>query len=94
MKISRSSFTRSPPDPRDCRCLGIKLSALASNDRPIPLDHAALCAGWHDPEPDGRWTDGAAVFPACLLASGSLSLTIAATTAYPDTEQWRRRDVG
>jgi len=81
-------------DPRDCRRLGIKLSALASNDRPIPLDHAALCDGWHDLEPDGRWTDGAAVIPACLLAGGSLSLTIAATTAYPDSSYGARRHAG
>ncbi len=72
------------PDPRDCRCLGIKIATLTIGGVSIPLDHPLLVQGWHACEPGGRWTDGAAVIPAALLAgSGSIGFTIGGTLPYP-----------
>ncbi|MCW8308355.1 Hint domain-containing protein [Acidiphilium sp. PA] len=71
-------------DPRDRRALGIKIAALTIDGRPVPLDHPALTEGWYSPEADGRWTDGAGVIPAALVAGGrEIAITIAATLAYP-----------
>lgn len=70
------------PDPRDRRRLGFKIAGLVAYGRPIPLDHPALAEGWHDVEPDGRWTGGCAVIPPALRA-GSFEVSVAATLAYP-----------
>ena len=77
-------------DPRDQRRLGVKLAGLTIDDQPIALDHTLLTDGWHDPEPDGRWTDGAALIPAALLQGGCARIALAATLAYPAA----RRRVG
>jgi hypothetical protein len=70
-------------DPRDRRNLGVKIASLAIAGKPIPLDHPALENGWHAPEPDGRWTNGAAIIPAELLnGSTDVQLTIAGTLPY------------
>jgi hypothetical protein len=70
-------------DPRDRRRLGVKISAVESDGVPIPLDHPALAEGWHDLEPDGRWTNGRAVIPAALVQNGKISLKIVASVMYP-----------
>jgi autotransporter passenger strand-loop-strand repeat protein len=71
-------------DPRDRRVLGVKIAALEADGCPISLDHPALVTGWHEPEPDGRWTNGAAIVPAGLVGSAhSVRITIAATQSYP-----------
>jgi hypothetical protein len=71
------------PDPRDRRKLGVKIGAIHVGGAEIPLDHPALTKGWHDAEPDGRWTAGAAVIPAALLnGCVDVKLEIAATLAY------------
>jgi hypothetical protein len=71
------------PDPRDRRTLGVKIATIRVAGAEIPLDHPALTQGWHDAEPDGRWTKGAAVIPAALL-NGRVDVTveIAATLPY------------
>jgi hypothetical protein len=72
------------PDPRDRRRLGIKIGSLTINCAPIPLNHPDLTEGWYDCEPDGRWTNGAALIPANLLGtSRKIEISVAATTAYP-----------
>lgn len=72
------------PDPRDRRHLGVKVAAITcANGTTIPLDHADLVTGWHDPEPDGRWTNGYALIPASLVGDGLPHITLAATLAYP-----------
>ena len=71
------------PDPRDRRTLGVKIAELRINGAKIPLDHPKLTQGWHDPEPDGRWTDGHAIIPASLANGQSVTVTLIATTAYP-----------
>jgi len=72
------------PVPADRRRLGVKIAALQVGDVAIPLDHPALVRGWHGLEPDGRWTDGAALVPASLLAGRTaLDVTVAAVLAYP-----------
>ncbi|MGC9269044.1 NF038122 family metalloprotease [Acidiphilium sp.] len=72
-------------DPKDRRRLGIKIAALHVDGRSIPLDHPELTIGWHDAEPDGRWTTGRALVPASLLQGGTLDVTIGATLAYAAT---------
>ncbi len=75
------------PDPRDRRRLGVKIGSLSVAGDAIPLDHSDLSDGWHDMEPDGRWTDGRALIPASVLkGSRNVTVTIAATMAYPVTE--------
>jgi len=72
------------PDPRDRRLLGVKIASIMRKDGTfIPLDHPDLNQGWHDAEPDGRWTDGHALIPASLLGDGPPDITLAATLAYP-----------
>ena len=70
-------------DPQDRRRLGIKIARLRIDGQPVPLDHPALTEGWHDPEPDGRWTNGAAIIPASLGQGRLINLDLAATLAYP-----------
>jgi len=71
------------PDPRDRRVLGVKIAAICVAGAEIPLNHPSLAQGWHDPEPDGRWTRGAAVIPAALLnGRADITLEIAATLPY------------
>jgi hypothetical protein len=70
-------------DPRDRRVLGVKIGALRIGGTKIPLNHPALAEGWHAPEPDGRWTDGAAVIPAAFLnGCTDVTVEIAATLPY------------
>jgi hypothetical protein len=71
------------PDPRDRRRLGVKIAGLTIAGAAIPLDHPDLAEGWHDIEPDGRWTNGAATIPASLLnGQTDLHVEIAATPGY------------
>ncbi|WP_460253085.1 Hint domain-containing protein [Acidiphilium sp. MT5] len=71
------------PDPRDRRRLGVKIGAIVRADgRRVPLDHPGLTKGWHDPEPDGRWTDGDAVIPAALVGDGVPQLVVVASEVY------------
>ncbi len=72
------------PDPRDRRQLGVKVAAITIAGRAIALDHPALVEGWHDAEPDGRWTNGNAIIPASLLrGQHDVTITLAATLPYP-----------
>jgi hypothetical protein len=71
-------------DPRDKRRLGVKIAALRIGGRDVPIDHPALEQGWHDPEPDGRWTNGCAVIPARVMDGHvRLEASIAASLCYP-----------
>jgi hypothetical protein len=71
-------------DPRDRRRLGVKIAGLRVDGHEIPLDHPALTVGWHDREPDGRWTNGAAEIPQNLCGEAqTLAVTLAATLRYP-----------
>ncbi len=51
----------------DARTLGVCVRALRLDGAELPLDDAALAAGWHAPERDGeaalRWTAGEAALP-------------------------------
>jgi len=72
------------PDPRDRRRLGVKVASIIVGGRYISFDHPALVEGWHDVEPDGRWTDGSAVIPVDLLAGANdVTVILAATLPYP-----------
>lgn len=71
------------PDPRDRRRLGVKIARITVGEQTIPLDHPALTEGWHDVEPDGRWTNGRAIIPASLSADTEVTVEIGASLAYP-----------
>jgi len=72
------------PDPSGCRRLGVKIAAITIAGRDIPLDHPALAEGWHDLEPEGRWTNGKAIIPAEILdGATNVTVQIAATLTYP-----------
>jgi fibronectin-binding autotransporter adhesin len=43
---------------RDMRRLGVALARLALDGRRLAPGDPRLGAGWHDPEPEWRWTDG------------------------------------
>jgi hypothetical protein len=77
------------PDPRDRRTLGVKILSLHAGPHKIPLDHPLLTEGWHNPEPDGRWTNGRAIIPAALHRGNPITLTLAATLNYPTTPAQR-----
>jgi len=70
-------------DPRDRRRLGVKISAIEIDGVMIASSHPLLVEGWHDVEPDGRWTDGNALVPAALLgAAATLIVHVVACTRY------------
>ena len=74
-------------DPRDRRRLGVKIAALRIAGRTVPLDHPDLVTGWHACEADGRWTNGAGLIPASLLAGASAEsvvVTLASAAVYRD----------
>jgi hypothetical protein len=74
------------PDPRDLRRLGVKVASLLRADgQAIALDHPALVEGWHTPEADGRWTDGAALVPAEVTEGQAVMVRLAASLIYPVT---------
>jgi hypothetical protein len=78
------------PDPRDQRILGVKIKSLRAGAKIINLDHPDLTAGWHTPEPDGRWTNGRAIIPAALAKDGPITIELAATTQYPAPQPKRQ----
>jgi hypothetical protein len=43
----------------DARCLGIAVAEIHVDGQSIPLDDPRLCSGWHPPEANWRWSDGA-----------------------------------
>jgi hypothetical protein len=67
----RPSETRA--DAEDPRVLGLGVTGLMLDGKPIALDDARLTAGWHAPEPGLRWTSG----DATLLTRGARTLTLA-----------------
>jgi subtilisin family serine protease len=58
--LSRTWVPAHHGDP-DHRRLGIAIANLRCDGVPMALDDATLTQGWHEPEGDWRWTDGAAV---------------------------------
>ena len=47
----------------DTRTLGVAITRLELDGREVALDSPALAEGWHAPEANWRWTDGAGVLP-------------------------------
>jgi hypothetical protein len=68
-------------DPRDQRRLGVKIAAIRIGGATLCLAHPMLSQGWHNVEPDGRWTDGHAVIPAALV-TGEVTVELAGTMRY------------
>jgi hypothetical protein len=46
------------PQETDTRSLGVAIGRIWLDRREVGRDSAGLSAGWHDPEPGWRWTDG------------------------------------
>lgn len=81
------------PQAEDQRMLGVDVAALGVDGKPIALDDARLAEGWYEIEglePGAvrhRWTDGAAILPAELVAGGrTLTLRVASLPDYPVRE--------
>jgi hypothetical protein len=71
--LSRATIdAHSNPRSTDHRRLGLAVAALALDGVDLPLNDARLGIGWHAPEPDWRWTDGAAE----LALAGEQTLTV------------------
>ncbi len=68
------------PESRDHRRLGVAVTALAIDGCAIPLDDPALADGWHDGEPDLRWTDGDAALP--CGGGATVAVTVAPLERY------------
>jgi len=66
------------PDCEDCRTLGVRLLGLALDGTELGLDAPVLARGFHDVEPDGRWTDGSGLL---VLEPSSRSRTLTLTLA-------------
>lgn len=72
-------------DPRDKRRLGVKIAAILIDDVRLDLNHPALDQGWHEPEADGRWTNGNALIPKILLPGrGDVKVDIKTGGIYPN----------
>ncbi len=64
----------------DTRRLGVAVADLSLNGAPLALDDARLAGGWHIPEADWRWTDGAARLD--LVQGGVLAFRLAMPGRY------------
>jgi hypothetical protein len=69
-----------PDQAGDARRLGVAAAALHLDGEAVPLDDPRLAAGWHAPEPDGRWTDGAATI--ATGGAATLGLRLASGGVY------------
>jgi hypothetical protein len=79
-------------DPTDHRRLGVKVGSLRVGGKEVPFDHPALQIGWHEPEVDGRWTNGHALIPNALLNnSKDVNVQILKTLSYPLDEDHKGR---
>jgi hypothetical protein len=68
------------PDGTDRRRLGVAVAQLLLDGAPITLDGPLLIAGWHEPEPGLRWTNGRAEL---AIPKGSrLDVELARTGRY------------
>ena len=65
------------PDSDDSRRLGVAVARLLLDGRQVALNSPALAAGWHAPEADGRWTDGAAGIPVAGVRSLAFDVAMA-----------------
>nr|WP_283949755.1 Hint domain-containing protein [Limobrevibacterium gyesilva] len=90
--VSRSTIpSEADPGHHDHRRLGIAVTRILVDGKPLPLDDAALGAGWHDLEGAGpdqaplRWTDG----DAALHCPGARQIDV---TTLPILQYWRAPD--
>ncbi len=74
----------------DARRLGVAVTAIILDGRPVRLDDMRLQRGWHRMEDGWRWTDGDALIPLTPAAS---ERRIQITTA-PMLTYWQRPDTG
>jgi fibronectin-binding autotransporter adhesin len=80
VELRSSTFVPAGLDPacEDCRTLGVRLLGLALDGTELGLDAPVLARGFHDVEPDGRWTDGSGLL---VLEPSSQSRTLSLTLA-------------
>lgn len=72
----------------DHRRLGIAVAGVTADGRAVSLDDSRLAAGWHQPEPGWRWTDGEAVLK--LEGASELKVDVAITLTYWVAEPVRK----
>ena len=61
LRSRRARPAEMKPDSDDTRLLGIALDAFWLDGVAVPLDAACFASGWLPPEPEWRWSDGAAI---------------------------------
>ncbi len=64
----------------DTRRLGVAIAGLRLDGVPVALSDPRLRAGWHDPEPGWRWTDGEARI--ALACAGLVEFEVVLTGRY------------
>ncbi|MDE2197509.1 MAG: Hint domain-containing protein [Rhodospirillales bacterium] len=72
-------------DGSDHRRLGVAVAEIRLDGRPLDRCDARLAEGWHAPEADWRWTDGAA----CVAAGGARRLAV---RILPLLRYWEAED--
>lgn len=79
--VSRTTIlAQTRPDSRDTRRLGVAVTRLLLDGKPLALDTPALAGGWLPPEGDWRWTTGNAALPAA--GRRELTVSIAQLESY------------
>ncbi|MCC6720404.1 MAG: Hint domain-containing protein [Acetobacteraceae bacterium] len=79
--VSRTTVpAETRPDSSDGRRLGVAVTRLVLDGRPLTLDDARLAGGWQGSEGDWRWTAGSAALS--IAGSQVLEVTIASLECY------------
>jgi hypothetical protein len=72
------------PDAKDRRCLGVGVLRLVVDGHAVSLDSPNLRSGWHEPEPDGRWTTGDATLT--VTGAREIALLVARAGTYWESQ--------
>ncbi len=83
-RVWRPAYMR--PGETDARALGVAIGQMWLDRRAVSLQSPSLNVGWHAPEPDWRWTDGAASLAVCGVRE--LIFEVAMTGAYWAGSDW------
>jgi hypothetical protein len=67
-------------DTHDTRTLGVAIAQLWLDRRAVPWNSRAFTSGWHEPEQDWRWTDGAGAL--AVAGARELAFALATTGTY------------
>ena len=70
------------PASDDRRRLGVALRGLRLDGAAVALDNPRLVGGWHEAEPQWRWSDGAGTID--VRGAAVVELAVATWLRYPD----------